>query len=137
LSKSNDRYDVQVNWQTAVPLGDTLAVSANDGFDDRWVKAFEVVLDEHVRRVAHPEWGRIDFDHVSDENGARFIVYVKKIAPQATAAELRRTLDHVVGNANRVAMVGTHVYELARELREAQNATARESAPPPPVEAPA
>jgi hypothetical protein len=34
-------------------------------------------------------------------------------------------------------MVGTHVYELARELRQAQNATARESAPPPPVEAPA
>jgi hypothetical protein len=129
---TNHNYDVQVDWPTVVPLGDTLAVSTGDGFDDRWAKAFEVVIEEHMRRIAHPDWSRIDFDHTSDDNGRRFVVYVRKITPEARASDLRRTVDELVKRANTVAKVGPHVYELARELREPAAVTPRPSSTPPP-----
>jgi hypothetical protein len=138
LGDTNDRHDVQMDWPTVAPLGDTLGVPTTNGVDDRWVKAFEVVLDEHRRRVNHPNWGGIDFDRGSGDNGAHFVVFVRKITPAAKADELRQTVDRLVQNANAVAKVGTHVYELARELREPAPEESRESAPPPPtVEQPA
>jgi hypothetical protein len=122
---------VQIDWPRVAPLGDTLAVTTNDGVDDKWAKAFEVVLEEHRRRVTHPNWGGIDFDRGSGENGAHFVVFVRKISPAANAGELRETVDRLVQNANAVARVGTHVYELARELRQPHTAGVRESTPPP------
>jgi hypothetical protein len=133
VSDSNDRYDVRADWTTVAPLGDTLGVKTSPGFDDRWAKSFEVVLDEHERRTSRSEWGGIDFDHVSDGEDPHFVIYVRKILPGATAFELRRTLDELVRTANQVAQTGPHVYELARELRE-QGATSKQSAPPPPVQ---
>jgi hypothetical protein len=132
VSDSKNRYDVHVNWPTVVPVGDTLAVRTGEGFDERWVKAFEVVLDEHRRRGPYPEWGGIDYDHATSGSDPTFALYVRKVDPAARAMEVRRTLDHLVHTANQVAQVGPHVYELARELRGPDTADA--SAPPPPLE---
>jgi hypothetical protein len=129
----SDRYDVQVDWHTVVPLGDTLAIRTHDGFDDRWVEALEVVLDEH-ERVAHSRWGAIDFDYSSGENDVKFALFVRQIEPGVQSFELRRTIDDLVRAANTVAQVGTHVYELARELRQPEPAGPRPSTPPPPFD---
>jgi hypothetical protein len=133
----NHKYHVRVDWSTALPLGDTLAIDARHGFDERWVSAFGIVLGEHERRAAAREWGKIDFEHVSDEKSSRFVLYVRKVKPSARSGDLRQTLDDLVKAANTVAQVGTHVYELARELREPDPATPRSSTPPPSVEQPA
>ena len=130
MSDSNHRYDVQAHWPTVVPLGDTLVISTNGGVDERWVEALEVVLDEHERRASDRKWSRIDFEDPSDEQ-AKLVLYVRKIKPEARSFELRRTIDELVKAANTVAQVGTHVYELARELRELESATPRQSTPPP------
>jgi hypothetical protein len=130
VSDGNDRYDVRVEWTTVVPLGDTLAVSTDDGFDDRWVEAFEVVLDEHERQANDRKWSGIDFDYDSDEE-VRFVLYMREIEPEARSVELRRTMDDLMKATNTVAQVGTHVYKLARELREPEPATPRMSTPPP------
>jgi hypothetical protein len=130
VSDSNDKYDVRVDWTTVVPLGDTLAVSTDEGFDDRWVEAFEVVLDEHERQANDRKWSGIDFDYASEEE-ARFVLFMREIEPEARSVELRRTMDDLVKAANTVALVGTHVYELARELREPEPATPQVSTPPP------
>jgi hypothetical protein len=130
VSASNDNYDVRVDWPTVVPVGDTLAISALDGFDDRWAEAFEVVLDEHERQAPDRQWGEIDFEYAGDEH-AKFVLLVRQIRAQAKSLELRRTIDDLVDATNTVAQVGTHVYELARELREPQPETLRESTPPP------
>jgi hypothetical protein len=131
MSERNDSYDVKVDWPTVVPLGDTLAIRAGDGFDDRWAKAFDVVLDDHQHRTSHPEWGKIDFDYASNQEETRFVLYVRSIRQEAKATELRRTLDDLVKTANTVAHVGPHVYELARELREPPATGPRQSSPPP------
>jgi hypothetical protein len=134
VSEAKSSYDVQVDWPTVVPLGDTLAVKTNEGFDDKWVKAFEVVLDEHQRRAPTPQWDGIDFDYASNGKETRFALFVRKVAPGAKAPELRRTLDELVKTANRVALVGPHVYELARELREPDaGVTPRQGSAPPPA----
>jgi hypothetical protein len=133
VSDSNDKYDVRVDWTTVVPLGDTLAVSTDEGFDDRWVEAFEVVLDEHERQAKDREWSGIDFEYASDEE-VKFVLFVKEIEPGARSFELRRSIDDLVKAANTVAQVGTHVYELARELRQPQSETSRASIPPPPFD---
>jgi hypothetical protein len=133
LSDSNDHYDVRVDWTTVVPLGDTLAVSTGSGPDDRWARAFEVVLDDHASQASERPWGRIDFEDASDENGGRFVLYVRRIEPGAQAFELRWTINELVKSANMVAQVGTHVYELARELRESES-EARQSSVPPPID---
>jgi hypothetical protein len=130
VSASSDKYDVRVDWTTVVPLGDTLAVSADDGFDDQWVEAFEVVLDEHERQPNDRKWGGIDFDYAADEE-VRFVLYLREIEPEARSVELRRTMDDLMKATNIVAQVGTHVYELAGELREPEPATPRVSTPPP------
>jgi hypothetical protein len=131
VSRSKDKYDVQVDWPTVVPVGDTLAIGTNDGVDDRWVEALEVVLDEHERQATDRKWRRIDFDYASDEKEAKFVLFVREIEPGAQSFELRRTIDELVKSANMVAQVGTHVYELARELRRPPSATPQESTPPP------
>ena len=128
-SESNN-YDVRLDWATVIPQGDTLAVDATDGFDDQWVEAFEVVLDEHERQGTDPDWGAIDFEYGSEEE-PKFVLLVKRIRPEARSAELRRTVNDLVQAANSVAKVGTHVYELARELRQPHTAGVRESTPPP------
>ena len=130
MSDSNDKYAVRVDWTTVVPLGDTLAVNTDEGFDDRWVEAFEVVLDEHERQANDRKWSGIDFDCASDEEG-RFVLFMREIDPEARSVELRRTMDDLMKAANTVAQVGTHVYELARELREPEPATPQVSTPPP------
>jgi hypothetical protein len=130
VSDSNDKYAVRVDWTTVVPLGDTLAVSTDEGFDDRWVEAFEVVLDEHEREANDRKWSGIDFDYASEEE-ARFVLFMREIEPEARSVELRRTMDDLMKAANTVAQVGTHVYELARELREPEPATTQVSTPPP------
>ena len=130
VSESDNNYDVQLDWATVVPLGDTLAVSATDGFDDLWVEAFEVVLDEHERQATSRDWGAIDFEYDSVEE-QKFVLLVKRIQPQAQAAELRQTIDELTRVANKVAKVGSHVYELARELRRPYTTSAPESTPPP------
>jgi hypothetical protein len=134
VSDSNDSYDVQVDWTTVAPMGDTLAISTTDGLDDRWVEAFEVVLDEHERQSNDRQWSEIDFKHTSDEKDVEFVVLVREIEPGAQAFELRRTIDDLVKAANIVAQVGTHVYELARELRQPEPATSRSSSVPPPFD---
>jgi hypothetical protein len=126
-----DNYDVRVNWAEVVPSGDTLAIRTTDGFDDRWVEAFEVVLDEHERQATDRRWSGIDFEYASDEDDARFVVLMREVEPGTNAFELRRAVDDLVGAANTVARVGTHVYELARELRQPQPVEPRSSVPPP------
>jgi hypothetical protein len=131
MSDSNDKYDVQVDWPTVVPLGDTLAIRTDDSFDDRWVEAFEVVLDEHERQATDREWNGIDFEYASDEKEVKFVLFVRDIEPGARSFELRGAIDDLVKAANTAAQVGTHVYELARELRQPQSETPRPSMPPP------
>jgi hypothetical protein len=138
VSESNDRHDVQVDWRTAVPMGDTLAVRTGDGVDDRWVEAFEVVVDEHDRQASDQKWNEIDFEYASGDS-PKFVIFVREIEPGAQSFELRRTVEELVNSANAVARVGTHVYEIARELRQppAPPATAEDEAPregsvPPP-----
>jgi hypothetical protein len=131
VSDGNGRYDVQVDWSTVTPLGDTLAVKAQDGFDDQWVQAFEVVLDEHERPAPGRRWTGIDFEYVGDEPNRRLVVLVRGIAPEARAVDVRRAVDNVVEATNTVARVGTHVYEIARELRQPEPGSGRGSVPPP------
>jgi hypothetical protein len=131
VSDSNDKYDVHVDWTTVVPLGDTLAIRARDGFDDRWIEAFEVVLDEHERQAIDQSWNGIDFEYASDEKNVNFVLFVREIEPGARSFELRRTVDDLVRAANAVARVGTHVYDLARELRQPQPVAAGIDALPP------
>jgi hypothetical protein len=133
VSDRNQQYDVQAQWPTVVPLGDTLAISTDGGVDARWVEAFEVVLDEHERGPSDRKWGRIDFEDPSDGQD-ELVLYVRRISPEARSFELRRTIDELLKAANTVAQVGTHVYELARELRELESATPRPSTPPPPFD---
>jgi hypothetical protein len=130
VSKKDNTYEVRLDWATVVPRGDALAVSATDGFDDQWVEAFEVVLDEHERQATDRDWGAIDFEYDSGEE-SKFVVLVKRIRPPAQAAELRQTVDELARAANTVARVGGHVYELARELRQPYSTADRESTPPP------
>jgi hypothetical protein len=130
MSDTNDTYGMQVDWQTVVPQGDTLAIGTDGGFDARWIEAFEVVLDEPERQPSERPWRGIDFRHRSDEE-AEFVLFVRGIGPEARPFELRRTIDDLVEAANTVAQVGTHVYELARELREPESPGSRESIPPP------
>jgi len=130
VSESNDKHDVRVDWATVVPQGDTLSISMDGGVDARWVEAFEVVLDEHERQAFDRAWSTIDFRHPSDEE-VGFVLFVRGIEPEARSFELRRTVDDLVEAANTVAQVGTHVYELARELREPESPGSRESIPPP------
>lgn len=136
MSTANNTHEAQIDWQTVVPLGDTLCVRTGGAVDDRWAKAFEVVLHEHLyrHRTAHHEWGRIDFEHGSGEKQLPLVLYVRTIKPGARSLDLRRTLDGLVRVANTVAQVGPHVYELARELREPPSETPRQSTPPPPAE---
>lgn len=132
MSDGNYRYDVQVDWPTVVPLGDTLAVNAEDGFfDDRWVEAFEVVLGEHERRATGWKWSGIDFECASGDEDGTLVLYVRGIEPGAQSSELRRVVDDLVQAANEVAPVGTHVYHMARELRQVEPAGPRPSVPPP------
>jgi hypothetical protein len=132
VNDGSDSYDVQVDWPTVLPLGDTLCVHVDGGVDDQWAEAFAVVLDEYTRQTTDQKWRRIDFEYASDENEPRFVVFVRHIQPEAGSFEVRRTLDDLADGANTVAQVGTHVYELARELREASEpATPRGSVPPP------
>ena len=131
MTDGNDRYDVQVDWPTVVPLGDMLAVNTEDGFDDRWVEAFEVVLGEHECRATGRKWSGIDFECTSGDEDGALVLYVRGIEPGAQSSELRRTVDYLVQAANEVAQVGTHVYHLARELRQVEPAGPRPSVPPP------
>jgi hypothetical protein len=131
LSDSKDHYDAQVDWTSVAPIGDTLAVSTGSGLDDRWARAFEVVLDDHETQATERPWGRIDLEDASDENSGRFVLLVRQIEPEAKAFELRWTINELVKSANTVARVGTHVYELARELREPEPETRHGSVPPP------
>ena len=126
----SERYEVRADWATVAPLGDTLAVNAVDGVDDRWVEALEVVLDENQRQVVNQQWGGFDFEYEPGEKGSSFVLYVKEIRPGAQSVELRQTVNELVKADNSVARVGTHVYELASELR-GQPDESRESTPPP------
>jgi hypothetical protein len=130
VTVSDSRYDVQVDWPSVVPLGDTLSVSADGGFDDRWIDAFKVVLSEHARKAGGQRWRRIDYQQAGDED-SKLTLFVRQIQPDAGAFEIRRTVDGLVDAANTVAQVGTHVYELARELRQTDPEGERESVPPP------
>jgi hypothetical protein len=129
VGTGNDSGDVRVDWQTAVAIGDTLAVGTDEGFDDRWAEAFQVVLDEHERQADARSWGEIDFDHGAGEGTLRLLV--REIEPGTGASELREAVEDVVEAANRAARVGTHVYELARELRRPPPEGPRGSVPPP------
>ena len=149
MSEGKRQYGVQVDWTTVVPLGDTLAIGTSAGVDEQWVKAFEVVLDEHERQETDRGWRDIEFEYASDENAPQLGMYVREIQPTVQADELRQTVDGLVMAANSVAQVGTHVYELARELRqpkaspaakragskpETAPGTRRPSTPPPPFD---
>jgi hypothetical protein len=138
VTASKANYQVQVDWASVIPLGDTLSARTDGRVDDRWAKAFEVVLHEHQHRFVPREWGRIDFEYVTAEKQAHVVLYVRAIQPGARSNDLRRTLDNLVKVACTVAQVGPHVYELARELREPPAAAAAgargESTPPPPAE---
>jgi hypothetical protein len=127
----NHKYNVQVAWPTVVPLGDTLAVNAAGTVDQRWAQAFEVVLDEYGHQTNQRKWGSIDFEFASDGTDAGFVFFVRQIQPETRSFEVRNTVEDLVKAANTVAHVGTHVYELARELREAETAAPRGSVPPP------
>ena len=50
MNATKAKYDVQVDWTTVIPVGDTLTVRTVGRVDDRWAKAFEVVLHEHQHR---------------------------------------------------------------------------------------
>jgi len=132
VANGNDTYDARVDWQTAVAIGDTLAVGMHDDFDDRWIEAFRIVLDEHERRDGASGWGEIDFDYAAGEGALR--VLVREVEPETGASELREAVEDVVQAANRAARVGTHVYDLARELRRPQPEAPRGSVPPPPLD---
>jgi hypothetical protein len=127
------KYEATVDWTTVIPVGDTLSVLTAGPVDDRWAKAFEVVLHEHQHRTAPREWGRVDFEYAAGEREPHMVLYVRAIKPEARSVDLRRTLDGVVSVANSVAQVGPHVYELARELREPAVPDSKESTPPPPA----
>jgi hypothetical protein len=129
MSHSSDSCDVRIDWQTAAAAGDTLAIGTDDGVDDRWIEAFRVVLDEHERQAGGVTWGEIDFDYAADESALRLLV--REVQPQTRAFELREAVEDVVEAANRAARVGTHVYDLARELRRPDPETPRGSVPPP------
>jgi hypothetical protein len=131
MNEPKNRYHVEPDWFTVVPLGDALAIRAAGNCDERWVKAFEVVRDENQRDGQSREWGSIDFEYGSGANGAGFVLYVRQIKPGAQSLEVRRTVNDLMKAANAVAQIGTHVYELARELRGDQPATGRPSTPPP------
>ncbi len=133
MTATKHTKEVQVDWQTVVPLGDTLSVRTDAAVDTSWAKAFEVVLHEHQHRTPNREWGRIDFEYGSGEKQAPLVLYVRAIKPGARSLDVRRTLDGIVKVSNTVAQVGPHVYELAHELREPPPAPgARQSTPPPP-----
>jgi hypothetical protein len=137
VTATKPNYQVQVDWPSVVPLGDTLSVKTDGRIDDRWAKAFEVVLHEHQHRFVPREWGRIEFEYVTSTKPPHLMLYVRAIQPGARSNDLRRTLDHLVKITSTVAEVGPHVYELARELREPPAAAASprgESTPPPPAE---
>jgi hypothetical protein len=135
------KYTVQADWTSVSPLGDTLVIGAAGGLDDRWVGAFEVVLDEHQRRAGSRQWGAIDFEYAADaaDSKSPFAIYVRKVKPGAQPLDLRRTVDDLINASNTVAQVGTHVYELANQLREPRVESGqtgpRESTPPPAAEA--
>ena len=129
VSNGIDILDTRVDWQTAVAIGDTLAVGMHDGVDDRWVEAFRVVLDEHERQVGARSWGEIDFDYGADDGAFRLLV--REIEPDTGASGLREVVEDVVEAGNRAARVGTHVYDLARELRQPHPEAQRGSVPPP------
>ena len=119
MSTAHKKQEAQVDWQTVVPLGDTLCVRTGSVVDADWAKAFEVVLQEHQHRTTPRDWGQIDFEYGSgDHKHAPLVLYIRAIKPGARSADLRRTLDGLVRVSNTVAAVGPHVYELARELRE-------------------
>jgi hypothetical protein len=124
------RYEVRVDWATVVPRGDTLEVHAVNGVDERWVEALEVVLDEHQRQVSGEQWGKFDFEIEPPEEGTSFVLYINEIKPGVQSIQVRQTVNEIVKSANAVAQVGTHVYDLARELR-GQTEGSRESTPPP------
>ncbi len=128
------KYEVMVDWLSVVPMGDTLRVRTEPGVDDRWAKAFEVVLHEQQHRASQREWGRIDFEYVPAGKEGHFVLYVRAINPGARSFDVRRTLDDLVSVTNTVAQVGPHVYELARELRERPPVAPEQSTPPPPAE---
>ncbi len=129
MSERNDSYDVQVDWATVVPDGDALAIRTHDGFDDRWVEALGLVLDEHQRNAADRQWSAIDLDYASQEAG--LVLFVRRIEPGARSADLRRTVEDLVKATNTAANIGTHVYALAHELREPWAASVGSSTPPP------
>jgi quinol monooxygenase YgiN len=133
MNDGSDSYDVQVDWARVLPLGDTLCVKVDGGIDRRWMEAFAVVLGEYTRQTTDQEWGTIDFEYASDEDEPRCVLFMRHIQPEAGSAEVRRTLDDLVDGANTVAEVGTHVYELARELREAPAAATPQGSVPPPT----
>jgi hypothetical protein len=140
MSEHSKRYHVEVDWSSVVPLGDSLGMRTGGGFDDRWVRAFQVVRDDHQLRSSGANWGAIDFEHRPGTH-ADFILYVRQINPEAQSFELRRTMNDLVKAANIVAQVGTHVYDLAGELRGAQatqptdtnETSSGESSTPPPA----
>jgi hypothetical protein len=127
---AGNRYEVRVDWATVVPRGDTLEVNAVNGVDESWVEALEVVLDEHQRQVSGQQWGKFDFEYEPGEKAAEFVLYIKEIKPGVQSVQVRQTVNDLVKSANSVAQVGTHVYDLARELR-GQPDDSRESTPPP------
>jgi hypothetical protein len=127
---AGNRYAVRVDWGTVVPRGDTLEVNAVNGIDERWVEALEVVLDEHQRQFSGQQWGKFDFEYEPGETGTDFVLYIKEIEPGVQSVQIRQTVNDLVKSANSVAQVGTHVYDLARELR-GQPDGSRESTPPP------
>ena len=132
MSHSSDSCDVRIDWQTTVATGDTLAIGSDDGVDDRWIEAFRVVLDEHERQAGAVTWGEIDFDYAAHDGALRLLVH--EIQPQTGVSELREAVEDVVEAANRAARVGTHVYDLARELRRSHPETPRGSVPPPSID---
>jgi hypothetical protein len=125
------KYETHIDWASVIPVGDTLSVVTGGRVDDRWAKAFEVVLHEHQHRTKPRDWGRIDFEYAAGEREPHVAIYVRAIKSEARSVDLRRTLDGVTSVANSVAQVGPHVYELARELREPQVPDSKESTPPP------
>jgi len=90
------------------------------------------VLDEHERQAGAATWGEIDFDYAADDGALRLLVH--EIQPRTGVSELREAVEDVVEAANRAARVGTHVYDLACELRRSQPETPRGSVPPPSID---
>ena len=82
VTATKPKYDVQVDWETVVPLGDTLSAKTDGRADDRWAKAFEVVLHEHQHRFVPREWGKIDFEYVTGEKQGHVVLYVRAIKPE-------------------------------------------------------